>query len=188
MKRLTFLFLMSMFVMAMSAQTFGGEISRKRNKAHNTPSATYERISRDVDGITLGLSTKQDVIRQLKNRGRKYDINEPIDDYTVIISNGKATFQGVTWAAIAYKILNNKVYQISFLGRGGDDAGSTNDVVDYVKLRDYYASIYGKYHKSYTEGEHFSDKITYIFITGAKPQKELVLTFADVKIYDYLTQ
>ena len=193
MKRIYYFCILFMFSLIASAQTKGGEVIRK-NKVENNGRTTIQnntlntaqtRIIRVIEGITLGSSTKEDIIKQLKNKGRKYDISEDSNNFTVIISNGMIIYQNVAWSAIAYKLFNNIVYQISFLG-SGNSAGSAKDVMEYVKLRDYYVSIYGKYHQSMPEGEHFEDKVTLLFIIGAEPHKELSLHFADAKIYQYM--
>ena len=179
-----------MTIMA-SAQTSGGEIARKQKEGNNREQSSSPnkniRIKRFINGISLGISTKQDVIKQLNNNGREYEVYEPIKDYTVIISNGNIHLYGVTWEAIAYKLFKSIVYQISFL-KSGDNDNESGNVIDFVKLRDYFISIYGNYHESLPEGEHFSDKNTYLFIVGgdAKIRKDLSLHFADVKVYDML--
>lgn len=184
------LYFVTTSVMAL-AQTSGGEIVRKPNNGQKRvekvpellPYNQNNRIVRTIDGITLCLSTKNDVIKYLKNRGRKYTIAEHEDNLTIVISNGDIVYNGFKWAAIAYNLYNNVVYQISYLG--GDD--KTNNLVSFQKMRDYYMNLYGNYHESFPDGERFSDKFTYLIILG-EPYYNFSLHFADAKLYEYMVK
>ena len=191
MRILSLIALFVMMTIMASAQTRGGEIVRKPNNGQkrvekvpeHLPHNQNNGIVRTIDGITLCLSTKNDVVKFLKDRGRKYTIAEHEDNLTIVISNGDIVYNGFKWAAISYNLYNNVVYQISYLGR--DD--KTNNLVNYQKMRDYYMTQYGNYHKSFPDGERFSDKFTYLTILG-EPYYVFSLHIADAKLYEYMVK
>lgn len=193
------LYLLAMFVMMTimaSAQTSGGEITRKQKEGNNREQSSSPnkniRINRFINGISLGNSTKQDVIKLLNSNGREYEISEHeitgnFDKITMIYSNGYIHYYGVTWDALAYKLFKNTVYQVSFIKRGDNNNESSN-VLDFVKLRDYFLDIYGNYHQSSPEGVFFSDKVTSLFVHGGDSQKRkaLFLDYFDYKVFNLL--
>lgn len=69
------------------------------------------QIRRNVDGVVLGVSTKQDVIRHLRSRNMPYEL---IEDGSVIRSFKDNNFAGVSWFIIFYRFYNNKVYRITY--------------------------------------------------------------------------
>lgn len=121
MKRLSIITIFVLIAIGASAQSKGGEVSRKPNNAirnsgssvRNNTTSSQILIKRSFDGIVLGKSTKQNVINYLKKRNIKYEYK---------IASGVPTihcfveipFAGVTWTSMSFCFFNNIVSSIDY--------------------------------------------------------------------------
>ena len=144
-----------------SAQTRDGEINRKLkvenskkqnnlSRAHRGTTSTLQNgIRKVIDGITLGVSTKQDVIAHLKRRNMPYKY---IEAGNVIMSFKDNVFGGVMWFAIYYRFSKNIVYKITYSKHANnDDVFNSNIDSEFSALS---SSLYNKY-KSYKAVETY---------------------------------
>ena len=107
----------------MSAQSTGGEISRKSRVGNNVKKKqlstgsnekTFNKgINRNINGIVLGKSTKQDVINYLKRNKIQYEY-DVIAGSPAISYFKNVSFGGITWQFCSYSFLNNIVYEIGY--------------------------------------------------------------------------
>lgn len=183
----------------MSAQTRGGEINRKpkveNNKRQSNHSGVHNRTSptpqngirRSVDGITLGKSTKQDVIAHLKSKNMPYKF---IEGNSVIMSFKDNSFGGVMWFAIYYRFCKNIVYKITYSKYANNsDVFNSNIDSEFSALNN---SLYNKY-KSYKAEETykrllsntilFDDGITEIEIGKGYYQGSYLLNLVYTDLY-----
>lgn len=143
--------LVMMTIMA-SAQTSGGVITRQpkveNNKKqsnrlgvhHGTTQMSQNGIRRVVDGITLGVSKKQDVVAHLKRRNMPYKF---IEGDNVIMSLKDNVFGGVMWFAIYYRFSKDIVYKITYSKyANNDDVFNTNIDSEFSALS---SSLFNKY-------------------------------------------
>lgn len=164
----------------MYAQTNGGEINRKskvenhKNQNHHpgvrrgaTPNS-QNGIRRIVDGIILGISTKQDVIAHLKSKNMPYKF---IEGNTVIMSFKDNSFGGVMWFAIYYRFSKNIVYKITYSKyANNNDVFNTNIDSEFSALKN---SLYNKYKPYKTEETYKRLLSNTILFDDAKTEIEI---------------
>lgn len=169
------IFFLAFVVMAASAQTMGGEITRKS-------SSKLKGIERNIDGVIIGLSTKEDVTRLLKTRKISYDLHEPANNYNVIVANGKFKYQGVEWQAVMYKLYENKVFVIVYI-KGVDKDKINSLILTSASLNKAYSNKYKKYQMTTKPGIYqYQDPYTFITIELGEHYDELSLGIGDVEI------
>lgn len=177
------LFLIALFVMMTnmtSAQTKGGEINRKskveNNKKqgnlsglnHGATQTPKNGIRRTVDGITLGISTKQDVIAHLKSKNMPYKF---IEGNNVLLSFKDNSFGGVMWFAIYYRFSKNIVYKITYSKyANNNDVFNTNIDSEFSALKN---SLYDKYKPYKTEETYKRLLSNTILFDDAKTEIEI---------------
>lgn len=77
------------------------------------PLYSFGQIKRNIDGIILGKSTKQEVVNYLKNRKLPYSFKK-VGVYNAILCNVPRSFGGVSWHSTIYIFYNNLVFQVSY--------------------------------------------------------------------------
>lgn len=71
------------------------------------------QIKKNVGGIILGKTKKQEVINYLKSKKIPYSFGQ-VGAYNAIICNKGRTFGGVTWSSTIYTLYKNTVFRISY--------------------------------------------------------------------------
>lgn len=69
------------------------------------PLASFGQIKRNVDGVTLGKTSKQEVVNYFKNRGIPYTFGN-IGAYNSVSSKEGRAFGGVSWQFNDYVLQN----------------------------------------------------------------------------------
>ena len=161
-------------IITTSAQTMGGEVVRK-------PLKKEKGIERNIDGIILGASTKEDVIKYLKAKKKSYDLQEPDDKFNFIWSDGTFTYKGVDWDAVAYYLYENRVSVVFYIKWNKEKTNSL--IITEAKLNRLFADMYKKYQLMTRSGLCFyKDANSYIKIELGENYGELSLGFGDVKL------
>lgn len=78
-----------------------------------TSLCSYGQIKRNIDGITLGKSTKQEIVNYLKKRKIPYSF-EKVGVYNAILCNTTRNFGGVSWSSTIYILYDNLVFKVSY--------------------------------------------------------------------------
>ena len=183
--------LVMMTIMA-SAQNRGGEVIRKPNTDNmNTrrqssvqkrnPSNSFKGINRNIDGLVLAKSTKQDVINLMKKNNLRYIKKENGD---CLEASGEYNYGGVSWSTIEYRFHNNILWQVVFSKTGSGPSGSTI-VFDYSNLKESLLRKYKEYYSPvFADDLSFSDNATYIAVFGGRPEvnQKLQLRYTDANI------
>lgn len=193
MKRIFTLFCILMLSTTIFAQVRGGEINRKPNTEQNTNkkiqttvnkrnnSNSHKGINRNLDGATLGKTTKQEIINQVKSNHLSYQLDE---NGKCVVVLGDYSFGGVSWHSIKYRFYNNILWQVVFSKTGNGPSGSTI-VFDYSNLRSGLLRKYKEYYSPiFADDLSFSDGNTYIAVFGGKPEvdQKLQLRYSDASI------
>lgn len=105
------------------------------NEEHEIPLNSIVPINKNIWGITLGKSTKQDVWNYLDSMGVWH---QELENGSITQTYKEFEFIGVYWDYVNYHFTNNKVYKISFVSKI-----SRSYIKDYYKkLRDMLAEKY----------------------------------------------
>lgn len=157
--------------------------TKPKVEKRNANNKMSNRIARNINGITLGVSTQQDVISKLKARRMEY--TEYADGY-VIISNGKHYYMGIEWEAVMYKFYQNKVWAIIYIT--GDKKGAGNNL---PSLRSTVTKAcnkkYRRFYSSSQIGTYYSDSITGILIqNNSISNQDISLIIGDIAISNLL--
>lgn len=169
--KMKILSLITMFVLTTimgSAQSKGGEVSRKPKVNNNTirnsgPSVRNNTtssqiwIKRSFDGIVLGKSTKQNVKDYFRSRNIKFE-NRIESGRQAIACFNEIPFAGVTWTSLTFYFFNNIVSSISY---SKDDGPERKAIID-------------------SEHSQLTDRLT-------KKYKECIIKSEPYKGLDYFT-
>ena len=107
------------------------------------------QIKRNIDGVTLGVSTKQNVITHLKKKNLPYKYIEGGD---VIMSFKDNTFGGVMWFAIYYRFHKNIVYKITY-SKYANNSDVFNSSID-SEFSNLKSSLLRKYRPYITDSKY----------------------------------
>ncbi len=77
------------------------------------PLISLGQIKRNIDGIVLGKTNKQEVVNYLKNKRIPYSFRK-VGVYDAIICNKERAFAGISWSSTIYTFYKNKVFRISY--------------------------------------------------------------------------
>ena len=192
MRILSLIIMLVMMTIMASAQNRGGEVIRKPNTDNmNTrrqssvqkrnPSNSFKGINRNIDGLVLAKSTKQDVINLMKKNNLRYIKKENGD---CLEASGEYNYGGVSWSTIEYRFHNNILWQVVFSKTGSGPSGSTI-VFDYSNLKESLLRKYKEYYSPvFADDLSFSDNATYIAVFGGRPEvnQKLQLRYTDANI------
>lgn len=201
MKRISLITMLVLITIMVSAQTKGGEINRKPKVENNkkqsyhsgvhrgTTPTSQNGIRRIVDGITLGKTTKQEVISILKKKGMKYSLQN-INGIPIIEIDEYNTFGGNSWQHIFYYLYNNIVFQIDFskeIKNGGD---KTSIDLEYSNIEMSLIKKYGEYREKGSSDQDyyttvFNDKLTEVRMAKGNYQGyyHFSLSYCDLELY-----
>jgi hypothetical protein len=107
------------------------------NEEHLIPLESNANINKHIWGITLGISTKQEVIDYLDSKGFSY---KEFQEGKVLQAVNDFEFVGVYWKCINYYFTDDKVYKVKFMTREEYDIIKTS----YLKLKDMLSEKYTK--------------------------------------------
>ena len=136
------------------------------------------QITRTINGITLGKSTRQDVICYLNKKGISYRTE---DGGLGVAGYGSFIFGNTEWQRFQCNFYNNIVYQICCEKRGLASEGSTI-VLEYSAIRKILMEKYAHYYKPILPNDaSFSDGKTNLHLGGGRPgaQQELYIMYTD---------
>ena len=139
------------------------------------------QIIRTINGITLGKSTRRDVIRQFNHLGVYYQTE---DGGLGISGYGSFYFGQTEWQRVRYNFYRNIVYQICYEKIGYAAEGSTI-VLEYAAIRDFLMKKYQRYYKPIWPNDlSFSDGRTNLHLGGGKPgvKQELYIWYTDAAL------
>lgn len=117
------------------------------------------QIKRNIDGIILGKSTKQEVVNYFNKKGIPYKFNN-IGTYNAVSSKDGRAFGGVSWQFNDYVLYNNVVFRVEYSKMSGQGLTITSEEID-LEFEDLFLALkrkYGSYFKSSK-----SDKDTKVF-------------------------
>lgn len=77
------------------------------------PLVCFGQIKRNIDGVILGKSTKQEIVSYLKSRKIPYSMGK-VGIYNTVICNTPRAFAGISWSSTYYILYNNVVFKISY--------------------------------------------------------------------------
>ena len=120
------------------AQTSDGEITRKSKYSNKSQNG----IARNIDGVILGKTTKQEIIYRLHNKKISYNIDTS-REVPVINCEGNILFGGIEWFYVSFFLYNNVVFRIDY--SKGAKTGTTKASIDleYSRLKDQLLRKYG---------------------------------------------
>ena len=93
----------------------------------------FAQITRNVWGLELGKSTKQQVINVLKQKGYRPDTNNPSNSVTIKTENFK--FGGGYWTYASFGFQDGKLYEIWFQNNHFENPVKNQDMFDLLKER-----------------------------------------------------
>ena len=145
----------------------------RTNKANN--------INRNIGGIVLGRTTKQEVIKHLILGGDVYELHEPNENYSIIVSNGNFEHLGVEWQAVSYKLYKDKVFSI-FYFLSGENTKLDAVTRPFTSYTHVLRQLRNKYESYYTFDEQndmdiFDDGYISIIIKGGSPKAKQQIIF-----------
>lgn len=118
----------------------------------------YSQIRRSFWGLTLGITTKQQVYNTMIRRGYKLTWSEERSTY----ETEKITFAGHFWPFFAFQIYNGKLMSITFLDATISTPSETLDIV-YDTIKKQLGTKYrGKEKKFFNDT--YSDGVTSVDI------------------------
>ena len=170
MRKLSFIILFVTIAIIASAQTSGGQIVRKpkidnsvdkrgQSKVPFYSQITQNGINRNIDGVVLGMSTKQQVINRLKEKNMPYKYTEGGD---VIMSFKDNTFGGVMWFAIYYRFYKDIVFKVTFSKYANNsDVYNSNIDSEFSALKRSLSNKYRSYYTDVTYKRMFSNTILF---------------------------
>ena len=125
------------------------------------PLISFGQIRRNLDGVTLGKTTKQEVVDYFRNKGIPYSFSK-IGTYNAVSSKDGRAFGGVSWQFNDYVLYNNIVFQVIYTKMSGSGLTITKEEIDlefnslFLSLKRKYGS-YFKSSKSNKDTKEFSD-------------------------------
>ncbi len=136
------------------------------------------QITRTINGITLGKSSRQDVISMLGRQGVNYRTE---NGGLGIAAYGSFVFGQTEWQRVCYNFYNNIVYQICYEKRGNASENSTI-TLEYSAIRENLMRKYARYYSPlFPNDATFTDGRTNIHLGGGRPtiQQELYIWYTD---------
>lgn len=123
------------------------------------------QINRNIGGVTIGVSTPQNVISVLKGKHINY-VSER--NGTVLRGNTNVSFAGIIWDEVCYVFINNVVYKIVYTK---SDKGDRHEcVLNGVYLRDNLRKKYNQYYSPiFPNGDDYTDGKTNVSLVGGQP-------------------
>ena len=148
------------------------------------------QIRRNLDGIILGKTTKQEVVNYFNNKGIPYMFNT-IGTYNAVSSKEGRTFGGVSWQFNDYVLYNNIVFQVTYTKMSGKGLTITKDEIDlnfnslFLSLKRKYGS-YFKSSKSDKDTKEFSDSSIRITLRRGFYQDHYMFSieYTDIKLME----
>lgn len=118
---------------------------------------SFGQIKRNVDGITLGKTSKQEVVNYFKNRGIPYTFGN-IGAYNSVSSKEGRAFGGVSWQFNDYVLHNNIVFQVLYTKMSGDYI--TKEEID-LEFKSLFLSLQRKYGSYFKKSKSDNDTKTF---------------------------
>ena len=144
------------------------------NNDNEIPLNSKTSINNHIWGITLGKSTKEDVLNYLDNQKIWH---QELKNGSITQGYKDFEFAGVYWNYVYYYYVNDKVYKITFIYR---PEGSANS--DYIKLKNMLTAKYALSKNFKKESPlSFSIKDSNTLIEINDKYDELILKYIDLK-------
>lgn len=136
------------------------------------------QIQRTFFGFTLGKTTKTDLVKSLKEKGKKI-LNTNVNDETIRVNN--LTFGGKKWPATFFMFYNNSLCVVSFTDTGEYSSEDKLDL-DWENISKILSQKYSVYQKKNTKYEiEYNDNKTNLW-TSNEPYngyKSIILMYSD---------
>ena len=138
------------------------------------------QITRTINGITLGKSTRQDVIRFLQKNNTNY---QTVEGGSAIAGYGLLYFGQTEWNKVCFRFYKNLVFQICYEKRGLASEGSTI-VLEYAAIRQILMKKYSRYYHPFPGSTSFSDGKTNLHLGGGTPgtTQEMYIWYTDAAL------
>lgn len=139
------------------------------NEEHEIPLSSIIPINKNIWGITLGKSTKQDVWDYLDSKGLEH---QELNNGEVTQALNDFEFAGIYWNCINYHFVNNIVSNITFKSRDKEEV-----------LKDYYYNLRNSIFTKYTISKQLKSKKD----NRHRPQLSIKdsSTLIKLKLYNY---
>lgn len=144
------------------------------------------QITRNVWGLELGKSTRQQVINVLKQKGYTPDTNNPSNSVTIKADNFK--FGGGYWTYASFEFHGGKLYEIWFQNNQFENPVNNQDMFDLLKER--LDSKYGQFRHSGLNTDEsnlcYYDGKTYMWlnIRYFEGVQYISITYTDEKLWE----
>lgn len=145
------------------------------NENHKIPISSIIPINKNIWGIVLGKSTKEDVWSYLDSKGLWY---LELENGSITQTQNDFEFIGIYWDYVNYHFTNNQVYKITFVSK-----------MNHRSIRDYLEKLKGMLAEKYTLSKkfdyHWDDFIlsdSNILIEVKSSYKELIFRYTDLKL------
>lgn len=152
------------------------------------PTISFGQIKRNIDGIILGKTTKQEVADYFNNKGIPYKFGN-IGTYNAVSSKEGRAFGGVSWEFNDYVLFNNVVFQVLYTKMTGNY--TTKEEID-LEFESLFLSLkrkYGSYFissKSDKDTKEFSDSSVRISLRRGLYQDHYMFSidYTDIKLME----
>ncbi len=164
-------------IYAKKEQLWAQVMLEQYNEEHEIPIKSIIPINKNIFGITLGKSTKQDVWNHLDSLNMWY---LEIENGSITQTQKEFEFIGIYWDYINYHFTNDKVYKITFVSR-----------MNYRSIGNYLDKLKGMLAEKYTLSKKFdnyrheytlSDGSTLIEVEVESDYEEIIFRYTDLKL------
>ena len=186
-----------MFTWIASAQTKGGEVSRipkgkniigQSGVQEGKDQTSQESIPRNLLGVTLGKTTKKEVLAKLKKENASFEFE---GNGNAIFVHKEVTYAGLTWRGYGYAFHNDILNGIGYVKWTSDSYDENSLSKEYDYLFNYLLEKYNRKIRSKKNEIQIKDRTTAIKIrklTNSSPQllRFILLDLLDDENYDNL--